>query len=71
MEHESDVYTNYIWCSWYSNKKIGKKTRGRGNKGTSGNNPNYNIIEISQNTEKSPGDLTRLVVTQTPVKIIS
>ena len=25
-------------------------------------------MEISQNTEKSPGDLRRLVVTQTPVK---
>ena len=30
--------------------------------------PNYSIIEISQNTEKSPGDLRRLVVTQTPAK---
>ena len=26
------------------------------------------IIEIDQNTEKSPGDLRRLAVTQTPVK---
>ena len=30
--------------------------------------PNYSIIEIGQNTEKSPGDLKRLAVTQTPVK---
>ena len=29
---------------------------------------NYNIIENGQNTEKSPGDLRRLAVTQTPVK---
>ena len=28
----------------------------------------YHIIENSQNTEKSPGDLRRLVITQTPVK---
>ena len=28
---------------------------------------NYCIIEIGQNTEKSPGDLRRLAVTQTPV----
>ena len=28
----------------------------------------YCIIENSQNTEKSPGDLRRLAVTQTPVK---
>ena len=29
---------------------------------------NYNIIEKGQNTEKSPGDLRRLAVTQSPVK---
>ncbi len=28
---------------------------------------NYSIIEIGQNTEKSPGDFRRLAVTQTPV----
>ena len=31
-------------------------------------NPNYYIIENGQNTEKSPGDLTRLAVSQTPVE---
>ena len=31
--------------------------------------PNYYIIASSQNTEKSPGDLRRLAVTQTPVKV--
>ena len=30
--------------------------------------PNYNIIENGKNTEKSPGDMGRLAVTQTPVK---
>ena len=30
--------------------------------------PNYYIIANGQNTEKSPGDLRRLAVTQTPVK---
>ena len=33
-----------------------------------GDHPNYSIIENGQNTEKSPGDLRRLAVTQTPVK---
>ena len=33
-----------------------------------GDHPNYSIIENGQNTEKSPGDLRRLTVTQTPVK---
>ena len=30
--------------------------------------PNYTIVENGQNTEKTPGDLRRLAVTQTPVK---
>ena len=30
--------------------------------------PDYSIVEIDQNTEKSPGGLRRLAVTQTPVK---
>ena len=30
--------------------------------------PNYSIIENGQNTEKSPGELRRFAVTQTPVK---
>ena len=30
--------------------------------------PNYSIVEIGQNTEKSLSDLRRLAVTQTPVK---
>ena len=35
---------------------------------TSRDYPDYYIIENCQNTEKSPGDLRRLTVTQTPVK---
>ena len=34
----------------------------------SGDHPKYSIVENVQNTEKSPGDLRRLTVTQTPVK---
>ena len=34
----------------------------------SGDHPNHCITEDDQNTEKSPGDLRRLSVTQTPVK---
>ena len=68
MEHKSDGYTNCIGCCWYSHQMIGKRTRGVENKGTSRENPNYSIAEIGQNTEKSPGDLERLVVTQISVK---
>ena len=35
---------------------------------TGGDHPNDSIIENGQNTEKSPGDLKRLAVIQTPVK---
>ena len=66
-DHVSDDYTSCNCCSWYSHRRIGKGTGGRGNSGTSGDDPNYSIIEIGQNTEKNPGDLRRLVP-QTPVK---
>ena len=34
----------------------------------SGDHPNYSIVEIGQNTRKSPGDLRRLAVTQTSAR---
>ena len=51
----------------YSHKWIDTGTGGLGNKRTSGHHPNYSIVEIGQNTKKSPGDLRRFVVNQTPV----
>ena len=68
MEHEDDNYNNCDRYFWYSNYRITKGTGGLGSWRTSGDHPNYTIIENSQNTEKSPGDLRRLAVTQTPVK---
>ena len=47
---------------------IDKGTGGLGNNGMSGDHPSYGIIEIGQNTEKSPGDMMKLAVTQTSVK---
>ena len=35
---------------------------------TSEDHPNYSILENGQNTKKSPGELRRLALTQTPVK---
>ena len=69
MEYEGDDDTNCGWCTWGNPKRIGKGTGRLGNKRTSGDHPNYSIIKIGQNTEKSLGDLRRLVVTQTPVRI--
>ena len=65
VAHESDGDTNCNWCSWYSHQRIGTETGGLQNKRTSGDNPNYSIIEISQNTKKNWEDIT---VTQTPVR---
>ena len=63
-EHESD-------CNWharYSHLRIAKGTGGLGNKRTNGDNLDYRIIEIGQNTKKCPGNLQGLTVTQTPLK---
>ena len=49
-------------------KRITKATGGLGSWQMSGDYPNYYIIENGQNTKKSPGDLMRLAVTQSPVK---
>ena len=57
-----------VTCVWNSNERITEGTGGLGSWRTSGDHPNYYIIENGQNTEKSPGDLRRLSVTQTPVK---
>ena len=48
---------------------INKRTEVLGNNRTRGTHPNDSIIEIDQNTEKSPGDLRRLAVIQTSVKV--
>ena len=68
VEHESDDYINCNRCSWYSHQRIDTRIGGLGNKKTSEDHSNCRIIEIGQNTEKSPGNLRRLAVTQTPVK---
>ena len=68
MEHESDSDTNCNWHARYSHKRICTETEGLRNTKMIGDHPNYSIVEIGQNAEKSPGDLRRLVVIQTPVK---
>ena len=44
--------------------KVLTRTGGLGNNRMSRSHPNYSIVEIGQNTEKSPGDMRRLAVTQ-------
>ena len=67
-EHKGDNHTNRDWCFWYSHQRIIKRTGGHGYKRSSGDNPNYYIIQNDPNTEKSPKNLSRLAITQSPVK---
>ena len=52
-------------------KSIGTGTERLGKKRTSRDHPNYSIVELGQNTKKSPENLRRLAVTQPPVENIS
>ena len=65
MELEGDGDTN---CNWYSQQRISKETGRLRNKRTSRDYPDYCIVKFIQNTEKSPGDLRRLVLIQTPAE---
>ena len=67
MQHEGDSNTSCNWRTWNGPQRLGKKTGRVGNRKTNRGHPNYSI-KIDQNTEKSPGDLRRLAVTQTPIK---
>ena len=68
MKHEIDGDTNYGWCTWNNHQRINKGTGKLGNKRTRGDYLDYSIIRIGQNNEKTPADLRRLAVTQTPVR---
>ena len=57
IELESDSDTNCNWSAQYSYQMFATRTGGLENKGTSGDHPNYSIVDIGQDTEKSPGDL--------------
>ena len=68
MEYEGDGQTNCNGCTWNDPQRIDKGTGKLRNERTSRDHPNYSITKIGQNTEKSPGELRRLAVYQTPVK---
>ena len=68
MEHESDSDIICNWHSQYSHQMIGTGIGKLRNKKPSGDHSKYSIVEIGQNTKKSPGDLRRFAVTHTPVK---
>ena len=60
--------TNCNWCFWHNNKRIIKRPGGLGSWRTGRDYSNDSITENGHNTKKSPEDLRRLAVTQTPVK---
>ena len=68
MQHETDGDIICYCFTGYSHQRIGTGRGKLGNKRTSGDNPNCSIFKICQNTEKSLGNLRRLVVTQTRVE---
>ena len=66
LEHEADRDINCNWCAQNNSQRIGTWSGGLEHEWTSGDHPDYRIVKIGQNTEKSPENLSRLSVT--PVK---
>ena len=63
MEHEGDDDANCCWCTCGNPRKTVKRAGRLGNR-TCRYHQDYSIIKIGQYTEKRPGDLRRLVVTE-------
>ena len=61
MEYEDEDDTNCNWCIWNGSGLQELEIEGR-------NRPNYRIVKIGWNTEKTPRDLKRLAVAQTLLK---
>ena len=68
VEHEWDHDTNCSWHFWNSPKRLGRKTGVFEDQRKKLDHQDYRIVKIGQNTENSPGDLTRLAVSQIPAK---
>ena len=55
MEHQTDSDNNCNWCTWNDPQRLGKEAGGVRNQRMNQDHPNYCIVEVSWNTEKSPG----------------
>ena len=60
MEHESQGHCKCCWRSRNGHQQPGEGIGRIGNQLENRNHPDFSIAEISQNTEKSPGDLRKL-----------
>ena len=54
VKHEGDSDTNCSWCTWNSSQRLVKGRRRIENQRKNRDHPEYNIIEINQNIQKSP-----------------
>ena len=68
VEHEGEGYANGSWCTWHSPQTLEKRNERVENWRSNRGHLDFSIVEIGQITEKSPGDLKILVVTQPLVK---
>ena len=68
MAHEGNGDINFNWSLRNDPQRLGKGAARLRNQRTSGDHSDYSMVKIGQNTEKSPVDLRRLTISQTPVK---
>ena len=67
IKHTGDGGAYCSWCSWSASQSLGEGTGGTGNQWKNQNHSDYSNIEISKNTEESPGELRRLAITLIPM----
>ena len=67
LGYEDDSVTDCSWCTWNGLQRFGKIV-GIGKQGMNRSHLDHKIVEMDENTEKCPGGLRKLIVTQTPVK---
>ena len=67
-EHEGDGDANCSWCTWNGPQELGEGSGEIENQWKNQDPLDSSIANVGQNTEKNPGDLRRLAITQILVK---
>ena len=65
MEDDDDGGTTYDWCTLKDSQRLSKRAGEVENRRTSRDPPNYWTVDVNLNTEKNPGHLRRLAVSET------
>ena len=68
VEHEDKLDTNWSWCAWNCHQDLENETGGTENQRKNPDLPDPRMVKIDLNTEKSPGDQSKLAATQTLMK---